>query len=179
MINIKDTDECSHNVHPEWTAACHHSTMCINTNGSYYCACTANNFSVPMKGLPGCNEGKDSRDCCGDTISDGVHNHTFEACRRDFKCHSDSCASSGNDCHEDAVCIPLNTPNTFTCRCKDGYRDVSYDDKMPGRACEFVDHCVPNACPSGCKCESIPNGTHDGFVCNAVSGYNSYYPTYE
>lgn len=40
IITVLDTNECTYQgQNPDWTHTCDASTSCVNTQGSYYCAC--------------------------------------------------------------------------------------------------------------------------------------------
>lgn len=44
VIVILDTDECTKDkAHPDWYHNCDDSTICVNTEGGYYCACKGMN----------------------------------------------------------------------------------------------------------------------------------------
>jgi hypothetical protein len=163
-IRILDTDECTHEEHAEYRHQCDESTTCVNTEGSYYCACNDGEFAVPGSGAGACKDESTSEQCCGDN----------KDCRADFKCHSNKCAF--NDCHEDATCIPGSDANSFSCACNDGFRDVG---KVPGYECTPVDHCTNNKCAANCECESVINATVDGYYCHPKEGEIAYYPRAE
>jgi hypothetical protein len=44
-----------------------------------------------------------------------------------------------NDCHRSAIC--KDTEGSYTCSCKDGYRDLNPNDK-PGTVCAQINECV-------------------------------------
>jgi len=177
VIQIHDTDECAQEGGKEWHHTCDASTTCVNTQGGYYCACPENSWAVQGSGNNKCDGNSDSTECCGIVTYDGAPHGDF-GCRGDFKCHSDSCAF--NDCHADAECIPGSSPNTFSCACKTGFRDVGVDKSMPGRVCAAMDHCAaPHPCPTGCDCSSVVNPETDGYFCTPKAGYATYYPNEE
>jgi hypothetical protein len=45
IITVHDTDECTYTGSDlAWLHACDASTDCVNTEGSYYCACKGNGY---------------------------------------------------------------------------------------------------------------------------------------
>jgi hypothetical protein len=57
---------------------------------------------------------------------------------------------------------------------------VGADKAMPGRSCEYVNHCEdPDACPTGCDCSSVVTPEQDGYFCTPQPGYATYYPHQE
>lgn len=48
-----------------------------------------------------------------------------------------------NDCHPNAECI--DQPNSYTCRCRQGFMDISPKDK-PGRSCQPCKSCLQITC---------------------------------
>jgi hypothetical protein len=177
IINIHDTNECTHKGSKDWMHNCDASTQCVNTVGGYYCACPDTHFAMAGSGDGKCNGDRDSRSCCGAVTYDGAPKGD-SACRQDFICHNSSCAF--NDCDPNAVCVPGNVPNTYSCQCDPKHRDVS-PPGLPGRACLYVDHCAhaPAACPSGCDCLSVTNVDVDGYFCAPRPGFATYFPAHE
>jgi len=113
IITVLDTNECTYQGrNPDWMHTCDPSTECVNTEGSYYCACKDGAFAVPGSGGGKCQNELASSECCG---ADG-------ACRSNFQCHTDPCAFQ--NCHQDAVCRPGAGPNEFACECQAGFKDV-------------------------------------------------------
>uniref|UniRef100_F6V250 Signal peptide, CUB and EGF-like domain-containing protein 2 n=1 Tax=Ornithorhynchus anatinus TaxID=9258 RepID=F6V250_ORNAN len=79
----------------------------------------------------------------------------------------DECAERTDDCHADAFC--QNTPKSYRCTCKPGYRGE-------GKDCEDIDEC-DNELNGGCvhECFNIPGNyrctCYDGFML-AHDGHN-------
>ncbi|VDN40780.1 unnamed protein product [Gongylonema pulchrum] len=73
-----------------------------------------------------------------------------------------------NDCHPSAECI--DKPVSYTCRCKQGFKDISPGDK-PGRVCQpYVNECqFPhlNDCHQNAECID----KEDGYECRCNQGY--------
>uniref|UniRef100_A0A673UR08 Signal peptide, CUB and EGF-like domain-containing protein 2 n=1 Tax=Suricata suricatta TaxID=37032 RepID=A0A673UR08_SURSU len=80
----------------------------------------------------------------------------------------DECSEGTDDCHIDAIC--QNTPKSFKCLCKPGY-------KGEGRQCEDIDECENDYYNGGCvhECINIPGNYRctcfDGFML-AHDGHN-------
>uniref|UniRef100_A0A671T2H0 Signal peptide, CUB and EGF-like domain-containing protein 2 n=1 Tax=Sinocyclocheilus anshuiensis TaxID=1608454 RepID=A0A671T2H0_9TELE len=85
----------------------------------------------------------------------------------DYSTDADECSESTDDCHIDALC--QNTPKSFKCICKTGYRG-------DGKHCEDMDECE-NDYNGGCvhDCINIPGNyrctCYDGFML-ADDGHN-------
>ena len=47
LIRVTDTNECDKRVPSKWQHACDESSVCVNENGSYACACVDGSF-VPL-----------------------------------------------------------------------------------------------------------------------------------
>ncbi|KHN76197.1 Transmembrane cell adhesion receptor mua-3 [Toxocara canis] len=73
-----------------------------------------------------------------------------------------------NDCHPSAECI--DKPVSYTCRCRDGFKDLSLSDK-PGRNCQpLVNECqFPhlNDCHQNAECID----KEDGYECKCHQGF--------
>jgi len=169
IITVKDTDECTYSGrNPEWMHKCDASTTCVNTQGSYYCACKEGEFAIEGSGGKCTNE-VDSVGCCG------PHD---KACRESFKCHSDKCAF--NNCDSHATCLPSDDAIAFDCECKDGFLDTGVEKgQLRGRECVATDHCAEDKCPNGCRCESVTNSKLNGYFCHPMEHHLTYYPESE
>ena len=44
IIQVLDTNECEHSDSIEWAHQCDASSKCVNTEGSYFCACGGEYF---------------------------------------------------------------------------------------------------------------------------------------
>lgn len=159
VIDIQDTDECTLSYGHAWAHKCDASTVCVNTVGSYYCACHEGEFVVPESGLPGSKTEITSKFCDND------------ACRSDFKCHSNSCAFSS--CPDNSFCEAGQGPNSYSCVCLQGFRDVG-GQLTPH--CVAHNRCAHHKCPKGCSCDSATNKTVDGYFCNPKPGHMTYVP---
>eukprot|EP01084_Bolivina_argentea_P177041 306234_1 len=112
-FDILDVDECQLPHSNKWHHHCHPSTVCINTNGSYECACPVERREGAVKGsgLGSCQGGEMlSSECC--KAFEGGEEKLKDACRASFKCYVNPCPG---DCSPDATCEGSN--GTFTCRC--------------------------------------------------------------
>ncbi|KAI6201465.1 hypothetical protein M3Y96_00844600 [Aphelenchoides besseyi] len=70
---------------------------------------------------------------------------------------------SKNDCAENAICTEQNSPDGYSCKCRDGYSDQSPDRvKRPGRICQpLVNECLDrslNDCDPMAICENLDDG---------------------
>lgn len=119
---IEDTDECALHKGHEMRHRCHSSATCVNTNGSYYCACP------DVKGLPGyaldgagfgaCAGARDSRKCCASGQNGCTNADCVAACASDFRCPVDVCPG---DCVPEAACgVNATAAAGFRCACPAG-----------------------------------------------------------
>lgn len=102
-INLKvhDVDECNLPVSHPLRHVCDPSAQCVNTNGSYYCQCTA--FTATVKSFPKCHLTKNSLECCDASCGEyGVDVKCHSDCRKNFFCRTDPCP--GN-CDKSATCV--------------------------------------------------------------------------
>jgi len=137
-FTILDTDECSLPKNHPMRHSCSSSSICVNTNGSYDCACprlagsTGDrspweiSFSSPAK--TSCPSMHSTEGCC---TAPG-HSAEGKRCRARFKCPIDPCAKDIHDCTPSATCIrsaspnPIDTdddsspPQLYTCQCPEG-----------------------------------------------------------
>ncbi|OZC08479.1 hypothetical protein X798_04540 [Onchocerca flexuosa] len=73
-----------------------------------------------------------------------------------------------NDCHPNADCI--DEPTSYTCRCKQGFMDIS-PNKKPGRVCQpHINECkLPHL--NDCHQNAVCIDKKDGYECKCNQGY--------
>jgi len=121
-FRITDTDECKLPRRHEMAHRCDpRSTTCVNTVGSYYCACKqAGDVGVAGAGFGLCENEADTSECCKHGHG-GCRNYQCIAdCNADFRCPVDLCpgdcdTSGGATCAMDAA-----APLGYTCSCPAG-----------------------------------------------------------
>lgn len=102
-IVVTDTNECETKT-KNWQHACDRSAHCVNTIGSYACACEEG-FFAPRHAPYGCGGYSSTAHCCPAHFQGGTGRpgspYDFETCVSSFKCQPDLCAST---CVPNAKC---------------------------------------------------------------------------
>ncbi|KAI1731796.1 calcium-binding EGF domain-containing protein [Ditylenchus destructor] len=79
-----------------------------------------------------------------------------------------------NDCHPSAECI--DQPTSFTCKCREGMRDLSQNRAKPGRICQpMINECrFPhlNDCHQNAQCIDLD----EGYQCKCNQGFKDLSP---
>jgi len=204
-INIVDTDECSLPKNHPMKHKCHHSSVCVNTNGSYECRCPR---------LPDSDEGSNNRSpwevsfasaaktsCPSSPSTDGccpvsAHSSEGKQCRARFKCPVDPCSSSSSssaggtdqkpthDCAPSATCVRAESPNNHVLGKPRDSSSVSSSSSSPPvlssklyYTCECPDGFMGNgrSCRPGIDAPPKPMLMFDGVTPTALTIKNNYY----
>lgn len=139
-----DIDECTSDTHMH---ECRDNTVCVNTPGSYKCVCEKGfdpdgSIEEVAEAKKGCRDHDDcaesgcinKKKCVGTGLGAGRYKCTCEAGWKDMNCDHDvdECREGVQmvvngktvtrkvPCAENAKCV--NTPGSFFCRCKAGYK---------------------------------------------------------
>ncbi|CAI9741405.1 fibulin-1-like isoform X1 [Octopus vulgaris] len=151
----RDINECRRKPCP-WNA------RCINTGGSYRCACDRG-YTMGRRECNDVNECR--RNPCGKY---GKCRNTIGSykcyCRRGFQWNGRTCIDI-NECRRGRVCGRYarcyNTPGSYYCKCyNSGYKKI-------GRKCVDINECKNNPCPSDAKCYNYPGS----YRCACKRGY--------
>jgi len=158
-----DVDECQQasNLCPNGT--------CVNTPGSYECACDAGyelNGNGQCVNIDECANGTDT--CSTNaTCTDTVGGYDC-ACDAGYVGDGENCAdvdecsdAALNTCDANASCT--NLPGTYTCTCEDGYQG-------DGTTCADVDECA-DAALNDCDANATCTNTVGSFTCECDEGY--------
>ncbi|KAK3577967.1 hypothetical protein CHS0354_020807 [Potamilus streckersoni] len=108
-----DVNECSANP-------CNKNARCENTQGSFICTCNAGFIGNGATCTYTCNTDADCHQygkCFGGLCRCAIG---FSGDGKDSCNDIDECATDGNNCNINAVCI--NTEGSFSCVCKPGYQ---------------------------------------------------------
>jgi len=141
-----DIDECQLN-----DGGCHENATCINTPGSFTCTCKPG-FSGNGINCTPANNGDCSLTAAGCRPPTVVCRPGFTGTGGANCTDIDECQVNNGGCHENATCT--NTPGSFTCTCKPGFR---------GNGIE----CTP---ASTDKCQVNNGGCGDNATCTSTSG---------
>ncbi|CAD5233599.1 unnamed protein product [Bursaphelenchus xylophilus] len=195
------TDVCLENECLSGHHDCDPRARCTDTDESFICACPLDSIdqSTDLQNRPGriCQKLEDecalgTHDCPADAecidmvegfdcrcrpgfvdFSPNPEQKAGRVCRRPVnECER----KEVNDCHPNAIC--MDTVESFTCQCKDGFNDAD-ELQRPGRVCvegqvnecknSTLNKCSPNAIcidePKGYRCECLP-----GFIDNSDAG---------
>mmetsp|Transcript_18401 Transcript_18401/g.23940 ORF Transcript_18401/g.23940 Transcript_18401/m.23940 type:complete len:782 (+) Transcript_18401:3-2348(+) len=188
LVQVHDTNECV--TSGQWRHKCHPSAECINTEGSYYCACKSPNFA-PLDAPHGCGGRSNTSACCD-------QGDTFEQCVTSFSCLADECetmcARNAASCKrivkdlDEIIYGPDRKAVTYVCACPEGYIGT-------GRACPhnedpplvYVDATGASSIPCGCQlrrrdpCVGMKCGEHARCVpisestakCECLAGFHA------
>uniref|UniRef100_A0A7E4VMT1 EGF-like domain-containing protein n=1 Tax=Panagrellus redivivus TaxID=6233 RepID=A0A7E4VMT1_PANRE len=186
----KTIDESNDECNPLDTNACKEIYgICKKSKAddAYTCGCPSGQKLIGDKCLRMIDECSDStlNDCDKNAICMD-NDHSYEClCREGYidtsdapsirpgiKCRKlvNECQSPlQNDCSQNAYCI--DKPIGFTCRCNDGFIDVSVQGaKRPGRKCQkLIDECADHTakCDKNAKCTD----TDTGYRCRCPPGF--------
>ncbi|CAH1273470.1 MUC4 [Branchiostoma lanceolatum] len=179
--NCSDIDECS--MQPPVPAAAAEisrhgcSDVCVNTVGSYHCACPE---YFTLKGDGKTCEAEESCTASANPCRPTVHskcavaNGTYvcscspgiHLASNGYRCEdTDECSSGHHNCHASAQCT--NTYGGFSCTCSDGYIG-------DGTNCTDVDECTSGtaSCDENASCEN----TGGSYTCTCNENYESTVP---
>ncbi|XP_048585749.1 uncharacterized protein LOC5500783 isoform X2 [Nematostella vectensis] len=157
----RDYNECS-----EGTDECDHTlATCVNTPGSYACACPAG-YTVSGHRCNDLNECGVSDRCHGNaTCTNTIGSYTC-ICNpgftgNGFNCTDiDECTLGTHSCHANAQC--RNTIGSYTCRCNNGHVGN-------GQSCTDIDEC--GAGSHGCHANARCINTPGSYICRCRNGY--------
>ncbi|KAK2157060.1 hypothetical protein NP493_1917g00009 [Ridgeia piscesae] len=154
-------DMCETDINECGSTPCQNGGTCSDLENRYRCQC--------KRGFAGMNCETDIDDCSstpcmnGATCQDATDSYTCQClsgyngtnCETDV----DECNMNTDSCTDLQLCI--NTPGSFKCECKQGYR-------MENEICKDIDECSEQS--SGCQQNCTNN---DGsFNCSCSGGYN-------
>ncbi|XP_078609800.1 uncharacterized protein LOC144881035 isoform X2 [Branchiostoma floridae x Branchiostoma japonicum] len=182
--NCTDIDECSiqpplPNVAAMSDEISRHgcSDVCVNTVGSYHCACPEY-FILTADGKT-CEAQEScaaSSNPCRPTVhsrcavANGTHvcscSPGFHLADNGYRCEdTDECSSGHHNCHASAQCT--NTYGSFSCSCLEGYIG-------DGTNCTDVDECSSGtaSCDENASCEN----TAGSYTCTCKENYQSTVP---
>ncbi|XP_072913707.1 uncharacterized protein, partial [Hemitrygon akajei] len=158
-----DVDECLQD-----NGGC--SQLCVNTVGSYHCACHPG-YTLSPGNRTTCTDVDeclwDNGSCsqlCVNTVGsyrcDCHPGYTLSPGNSTSCTDVDECQTGNHDCHSSASCS--NTPGSFQCVCGAGYTG-------DGRTCTDVDECQTGShnCQRSASCSNTPGS----FQCVCGAGY--------
>ena len=179
-FTILDTDECSLPKNHPMRHSCPASSICVNTNGSYDCACPRLpgskdgderspwelSFASPAK--TSCPLAPSTEGCC--TAS--AHTAEGKRCRARFHCPVDPCTDGSHDCASSATCVRAESPNPIDL---EGEQDSSSAVQL--YTCQCPDGLMGNgkACRPGVDVQPQPKVTFDGVTPTALTVKNNFY----
>lgn len=186
---ITDVDECSMPLGHEWRHNCHPTAQCVNTIGSYECACAKGKWGVSGSGQVNtptgvtamfarlarqgrCGGEHDTSKCCLGLICDGDAKQCQKQCKASFRCTNDVCAEA--NCPKNSTCTPTSTNSgygEYECKCNKGF---VWDESEGACIIEVkvvIDPCARNACPKNCKCNPSPP---NAYSCLPKADYVAY-----
>ncbi|XP_072266268.1 uncharacterized protein [Pyxicephalus adspersus] len=159
----EDINECAMNI-----TMCPNQSQCINTNGSYECAC--------LKGFYGANcddidECRNSTACPADSTCHNTFGSFYCGCNAGFSGENctdidecsldiDECQTHSSICGKNALCN--NTIGSYDCSCNDGFAFVN-------GTCEDINECASRQYCTGAgrRCEN----TEGSYKCLCQDGY--------
>jgi hypothetical protein len=190
-MTCRDINECTS------PGICSDTSVCVNSDGSYYCECLSGYRNVMMDG-----ECKDIDECLDSGIQCGNHSQCVNTpgsynCVCDvgfYRNGSQSLCYDIDECANKSVCLNgvcSNTVGSYGCLCNDGYLkngsmciDVNEctDEDLcsPFADCTNFDgsfncSCIPGYAGNGSHCEDVDECTFTGTcnvraICNNTDG---------
>lgn len=196
VFEVSDVDECAQPTGHEWAHHCHPTTRCVNTNGSYACACAAPSHAEPdIDPRFHCAGAADTSECCAASVvshpgkSPAEQRAAQDACKAQFSCYVDECPSTCDV--PTASCTPTFSAARSICTCPAGMvgsgRKCGPHEAQPpvlvdrdsgtranasqvcGCQVPMVDHCSGHTCPGAHEqCQNTATGP----VCKCIDGFD-------
>lgn len=183
-FTILDTDECSLPKNHPMRHSCSPSSVCVNTNGSYDCACprlegSSNDddrspwevsFSSP--GKTSCPSMQSTEGCC---TAPG-HSAEGKRCRARFQCPVDPCSNNVHDCAPSATCVRVKSPNAIDSE-SDKQDSSSTTSLAQLYTCQCPEGLMGNGktCRPGIDVPPQPKVMFDGVTPTALTIKNNFY----
>ncbi|KAL3070193.1 hypothetical protein niasHT_039386 [Heterodera trifolii] len=183
---VPDSPECDVNDPMSCDKGKHEA--CLFISGSYHCSCPMGYGRLPDGRCLAINECDDARlnECSEDAeCIDQAEAYTCK-CKSGFADISPQgkpgtlCRRRINECAQpqafdvdcDANAICIDTEESFSCRCRPGFADISEQfNKLPGRRCvEAINECLDrklNDCSENAQCED----SKEGYTCKCRAGF--------
>ncbi|XP_050362567.1 protein kinase C-binding protein NELL1-like isoform X1 [Nymphalis io] len=143
-FNCIEVDECASETH-----GCHAHAQCSNTPGSYSCRCSDGYSGDGHTCTPICTGGcLNGGVCASPEHCSCARGFGGSRCERDVdECDALAHPAARAPCVPRALCV--NTPGSYYCVCRDGYRRDPHRDH-----CEDVDECTEgfHTCHPSARC---------------------------